>query len=61
VKPFIGWHYHNGSFTSVEVTFEAGKIEGIGVGELETHVRAAVASSFKDKPQRIVVAVTMKL
>ena len=60
VKPSIGWRYYNGSLTSVEVTFDAGKVEGMGVGELETHVRAAVAASFKDKPQRIVIAVAVK-
>lgn len=60
VKPLVGWHYRNGSFTDVDVNFDAGKIEGMQIGELEMRVRAAVASNFKDEPQKIVVAVSFK-
>jgi len=60
VKPYIGWHIGNGTLTNVNVTFAEGKVEGMSIGELETHVRAAVAAHFKDKPVQLIVAVSLK-
>jgi hypothetical protein len=60
VKPYIGWHMGNGTLTNVNVTFTDGNVEGMSIGELETHVRAAVAANFKDKPRQLVIAVSIK-
>ena len=60
VKPNIGWNYYNGKLTNVNVTFDFEKVELLTVGQLESRVRAAVTSNFKDKPQRIVISVSTK-
>jgi major membrane immunogen (membrane-anchored lipoprotein) len=60
VKPHIGWHYYNGKLTNVNVNFDFEKVELLTVGQLESRVRAAVVSNFKDKPEQIIVSVSTK-
>lgn len=60
VRPFIGWNVRNGALANVNVTFEQGKVEGMSIGELETHVRAAVSAHFKERPLQLVVSVSIK-
>jgi hypothetical protein len=60
VKPKIGWQYFNGTLTSVNVTFEEGKVEGVSMGVLETQVRAAVKANFKEPPRHIMISAVIK-
>jgi hypothetical protein len=60
VKPLIGWRTFNGTFSSLSVTFAEGKVEGMSMGELETHVRTAVGANFKEQPRQILISVSIK-
>jgi hypothetical protein len=54
-KPFVGFNWNNGSLTNVSVTFE-GVPSGKTVQQIATLSRAAIASHFKQPPQKIVIS-----
>jgi hypothetical protein len=59
IKPQVGFNWHNGRLTSVNVTF-SGIQEGKPLRELTETVRASVEQNFKQKPQQIVVAFVLR-
>lgn len=56
-KPAMGWNIHNGSFTNLNVVFDGSKVAALPVRELESKVRKAVSSSFKEQPKQLVISV----
>jgi hypothetical protein len=59
VKPEVGFNWHNGSFASVTVTFPQ-VYAGKPLGELADTVREVVARDFKQTPDTIVLAFSLK-
>jgi hypothetical protein len=59
VKPEVGFNWHNGSFESVTVTFPS-IYAGKPLGELADTVREVVARDFKQAPDTIVLAFSLK-
>jgi hypothetical protein len=58
-KPQVGFNWHNGRLTSVNVTFPSIH-EGKPLRELADTVRASVTREFKQKPEQIVVSFVMR-
>jgi len=59
VKPFVGFNWHNGALTSVNVTFQ-GIPPNVPLTEIVSKSTEAITSQFKQKPEQIVVAFTVK-
>ncbi len=59
VKPQVGFNWTNGPLVSVTVAFP-GLYERKPLPELAAMVRAAVSKEFKQEPENIVLAFTMK-
>ena len=59
VKPLVGFNWHNGVLTSVNVTFEGIPQEKSlpEIGEVATR---AVLKEFKQEPKQIVISFTIK-
>ncbi len=55
LKSFVGFNWHNGSLTSVSVTFE-GIPEQKPLLEIANAAKQAVLAEFKQSPQQIVIA-----
>ena len=55
-RPFMGWNVNNGKFTNLNVVFDGTKVASMSVRELESKVRKAVRSSFKEQPQQLMVS-----
>lgn len=55
-KPFMGWNINNGTFTNLNVVFDGTQVAALSVRELESKVRKAVSSSFKQQPQQLLVS-----
>ena len=60
-RPFMGWNVNNGKFTSLNVVFDGTKVAAMSVRELESKVRKAVSSSFKEQPQQLMVSARWEL
>ena len=58
-KAFVGFNWHNGSLTSVNVTFD-GIPKDRSLTEIADLSRAAVRREFKQEPKQIVVAFSLK-
>jgi hypothetical protein len=58
-KPQVGFNWHSGRLTSVNVTF-SGLQEGKPLRELTETVLASVTQNFKQKPEQIVVAFVLR-
>jgi hypothetical protein len=59
IKPEVGFTWHNSSFESVTVTFPR-VYAGKPLGELASTVREVVARKFKQTPDTIVLAFSLK-
>jgi hypothetical protein len=59
VKPEVGFNWHNGSLESVTVTFPK-LYAGKPLAELADAVREVVAKEFKQTPDTIVLAFSLK-
>ena len=59
VRPEVGFNWHNGSFESVTVTFPR-VYTGKSLDELAGAVREVVARDFKQAPDTIVLAFSLK-
>ena|SRR5438445_662314 len=59
VRPEVGFNWHNGSFESVTVTFPR-VYTGKSLDELAGTVREVVARDFKQAPDTIVLAFSLK-
>ena len=55
-RPSLGWNVNNGKFTNLNVVFDGTKVASMSVRELESKVRKAVSSSFKEQPQQLMVS-----
>lgn len=55
-KPSIGWKINNTILTEVVVTFKSGELINVTVGEVESKVRNAVLSNFKQQPNQITLS-----
>jgi hypothetical protein len=55
-RPFMGWNVNNGKFTNLNVVFDGTKVAAMTVRDLESKVRKAVGSSFKEQPQQLTVS-----
>jgi hypothetical protein len=58
-RPGVGFNWSNGRLTSVSITFPR-LIETKPVRELADTVRAAVAKEFKQTPENIVLAISLR-
>lgn len=59
VKPQVGFNWTNGRLVSVTVAFP-GLYEGKPLPELAGMVRAAVSKEFKQEPENVVLAFSLK-
>jgi hypothetical protein len=59
VKPEVGFNWHNGSFQSVTVTFPS-VYAGKPLGELADTAREVIAEEFKQTPDTIVLAFSLR-
>jgi hypothetical protein len=59
VRPQVGFSWHNSSFESVTVTFPE-LYAGKPLAELADTVRQAVAKEFKQTPDTVVLAFSLK-
>lgn len=59
MKSFVGFNWHNGQLTSVTVNFE-GLPKGRSLDEITEHARNAVRRHFKQEPQQLVIAFSVK-
>jgi hypothetical protein len=60
-RPFMGWNVNNGKFTNLNVVFDGTKVAALSVRELESKVRKAIGSSFKEQPQQLLVSARWEL
>ena len=59
MKSFVGFNWHNGSLTSVNVTFQ-GIPPNVPLAEIAAKSKQAVVSQFKQKPKQVVLAFTLE-
>jgi len=59
VKSFVGFHWNNGSLTSVNVTFNKVPAEH-SLSEIIDLSKEAVIGEFKQEPKEIIIAFTVK-
>ena len=55
-RPLMGWNVHNGTFTNLNVVFDGSKVATFSVRDLESKVRRAVGSSFREQPKQLMVS-----
>jgi hypothetical protein len=60
-KPSVGWNIRNDTFTTLNVVFDGSKVATLSVRELESKVRRAVSSSFKEQPEQLIVSTRWEL
>lgn len=58
-KPFVGFNWNNGALNSVNINFQGIPKEKT-VTEIAEIARASVKNQFKQEPQQIVVAFSIK-
>jgi hypothetical protein len=59
MKSLVGYNWHNGSLTSVNITFE-GVPKDRSLAEIAEESRRAVLKEFKQAPQQIIVAFSIR-
>lgn len=59
LKSFVGFNWNNGSLRSVNVTFEGLPVNGT-LAEISEKSKQAVIAEFKQTPEQIVIAFTLK-
>lgn len=59
LKSFVGFNWHNGNLTSVNVTFQ-GIPANANLTDIADKAKVAVVNEFKQTPKQVVIAFTIE-